>query len=63
MLVGNFVIGFIISQTGLVELKPIPWWQSLFVFGYIAFMCLGINDYIKYLIFKVTTRQKVPVAG
>jgi len=52
LLVGNMIIGFILSQTGLVELKPIPWWQSLFAFGYIAFMTLVINDYIKYLIYK-----------
>ncbi|MCD7935990.1 MAG: plasma-membrane proton-efflux P-type ATPase [Tannerellaceae bacterium] len=52
LLVGNFLIGFVISFTGLVELKPIPWWMSLFVFGYVAFMCLLVNDFIKFWSYK-----------
>ncbi len=41
------LVGTLLTLLGLPGLKPIPWWQTLTIFGYAMVSCLVVNDSIK----------------
>jgi hypothetical protein len=41
------LLGTVLSTTGLPSLAPLPWAQTLAVFGYAMVSCLIINDAVK----------------
>ncbi len=46
-LAGEALLGVVLTNVGIPGLMPLPWWQSLAVFGYAMVACLGVNDAIK----------------
>lgn len=46
------IVGTILTYVGLPGLAPLPWWQTLAVFGYALVACLGINDALKIVMIK-----------
>lgn len=65
-LAAEAIIGTILTFVGLPGLEPLPWWQTLAVFGYAMGSCLILNDALKVAIIKlccpnsiVTKRVKI----
>ncbi|MCC8153053.1 MAG: hypothetical protein LIP01_01865 [Tannerellaceae bacterium] len=52
VLAADFIGGAVLSQTGLFELKPLPFHATLFVIGWVLFFSLTLNDYVKYRMYK-----------
>ena len=50
--------GTIRTRVGLPGLMPLPWWQTLAIFGYAMVSCLVINDTVKVAMIK----WRVPLA-
>lgn len=46
-LVLNVLAGTVLTLVGLPSLRPLPWWQTLAVFGYAMVSCLVVNDAVK----------------
>jgi hypothetical protein len=44
------LVGTGLTLVGLPGLMPLPWWQTLAVFGYAMVACLGVNDAVKVAI-------------
>jgi H+-transporting ATPase len=57
-LVADVLIGTILTFVGLPGLMPLPWWQTLAVFGYALVSCLAVNDALKVAMI----RWRVPSA-
>jgi plasma-membrane proton-efflux P-type ATPase len=57
-LVADVLIGTILTFVGLPGLMPLPWGQTLAVFGYAMVSCLVVNDTIKVAMIK----WRVPMA-
>jgi H+-transporting ATPase len=45
-------IGTFLTFVGLPGLMPLPWWQTLSVFGFAIVSCLGVNDAVKVAMIK-----------
>ncbi len=52
LLIGDFILGVLLSTFGFLGFKPIPLSQTLIVFAYTAIFSFVINDIIKVLLFK-----------
>ena len=50
--------GTVLPHVGLHELTPLPWWQTLAIFGYAMVSCLVVNDAVKVAMIK----WRVPAA-
>jgi H+-transporting ATPase len=46
-LVLDALVGTVLTNVGLPGLTPLPWWQTLAVFGYAMVSCLVVNDAVK----------------
>ncbi len=46
-LAAETLTGTALTYVGLPELRPLPWWQTLAIFGYALLACLGLNDALK----------------
>lgn len=57
-LAADVLIGTALTFVGLPGLAPLPWWQTLAVFGFAMVACLGVNDVIKVAMI----RWRVPAA-
>jgi hypothetical protein len=51
-LMADTLIGTVLTFVGLPGLMPLPWWQTLAIFGYAMVACLGINDPVKVAMIK-----------
>ena len=51
--------GTILTFAGLPDLLPLPWWQTLAIFGYAMISCLVVNDALKVVMIK----RLVPAAA
>ena len=51
-LVADVLTGTILTRIGLPGLMPLPWQQTLVIFGYAAVSCLVVNDLIKVLMIR-----------
>jgi magnesium-transporting ATPase (P-type) len=50
--------GTVLTRVGLPGLMPLPWWQTLAIFGYAMVSCLVVNDAVKVAMIK----WRVPTA-
>jgi plasma-membrane proton-efflux P-type ATPase len=57
-LMADALVGTILTRVGLPGLMPLPWSQTLAVFGYAMVSCLVVNDGVKVLMIK----WRVPTA-
>jgi H+-transporting ATPase len=57
-LTAETVAGTVITRVGLPGLLPLPWSQTLAIFGYALICCLVVNDAVKVLLI----RARVPTA-
>jgi H+-transporting ATPase len=57
-IIANMLMGTILTYMGLPGLMPLPWWQTLTIFGYALVSCLMVNDAIKVAMI----RWRVPMA-
>jgi hypothetical protein len=46
-LAADAIVGTTLTFVGLKGLMPLPWWQTLAVFGYAMLSCLVLNDAVK----------------
>ena len=46
-LIADALAGTALTFVGLPDLSPLPWWQTLAVFGYAIVSCLIVNDAAK----------------
>jgi magnesium-transporting ATPase (P-type) len=46
------LVGTILTFVGLPDLVPLPWWQTLLIFGYAMVACLVVNDGVKVALIK-----------
>ncbi len=46
-LAADAITGTALTFAGLRELVPLPWWQTLAVFGYAMISCMVLNDAVK----------------
>jgi magnesium-transporting ATPase (P-type) len=51
-LAAEAIAGTVLTFVGLPGLMPLPWWQTLVVFVYAMFACLGVNDVVKIAMIK-----------
>lgn len=56
-LAGQVIIGTGLTEIGLSDLTPLPWWQVLALFAYAMFSCLVVNDALKVMLI----RRYIPV--
>ncbi len=52
------IVGTALTLIGLSDFTPLPWWQTLTLFGYAIFSCLGVNDALKVALIK----RRIPLA-
>jgi H+-transporting ATPase len=57
-LIADVLTGTALTFVGLPDLSPLPWWQTLAVFGYAMVSCLIVNDAAKVAMIK----WRVPLA-
>jgi plasma-membrane proton-efflux P-type ATPase len=57
-IVADALTGTVLTFVGLPGLMPLPWWQTLTVFGYAMVSCLVVNDAVKVAMIK----WRVPTA-
>ena len=57
-LIADALAGTALTFVGLPDLSPLPWWQTLAVFGYAMVSCLIVNDTAKVAMIK----WRVPLA-
>ena len=55
---GGARLGTVLTFVGLPGLMPLPWWQTLAIFGYALIACLAVNDAVKVAMIK----WRVPAA-
>ena len=51
-LTADAVVGTILTRVGLPGLLPLPWSQTLMIFGYAVVSCLVVNDAVKVVMIK-----------
>jgi phosphoserine phosphatase len=51
-LAADAIAGTVLTFVGLKGLMPLPWWQTLAVFGYAMVSCLVLNDAVKVAMIK-----------
>jgi len=51
-LTADALAGTILASVGLPGLMPLPWWQTLAIFGYAMVSCLAVNDAVKVAMIK-----------
>jgi plasma-membrane proton-efflux P-type ATPase len=51
-LAAEAIAGTVLTFVGLPGLMPLPWWQTLTVFGYAMVSCLVVNDALKVAMIK-----------
>ena len=51
-LAADALIGTVLTFVGLPGLMPLPWWQTLAIFGYAMVSCLAVNDAVKVAMIK-----------
>jgi plasma-membrane proton-efflux P-type ATPase len=51
-LAADAVIGTALTFAGLPDLKALPWWQIVSIFGYAAICCLVVNDLLKVVMLR-----------
>ncbi|MEO6741858.1 MAG: plasma-membrane proton-efflux P-type ATPase [Chthoniobacteraceae bacterium] len=51
-LVADALMGTALTFAGLPDLAPLPWWQTIAIFGYAMFSCLVVNDTLKVAMLK-----------
>ena len=51
-LAADALIGTVLTRVGIPSLAPLPWWQTLAIFGYAMIACLVVNDAIKVAMVK-----------
>jgi H+-transporting ATPase len=52
LLIGDMILGVILSTFGLLGFKAIPLTQTLIIFGYTLIFSFAINDFIKFVLLK-----------
>ena len=52
------IVGTVLTRVGLPGLMPLPWSQTLMIFGYAMVSCLVVNDALKVVMIK----WRVPAA-
>jgi H+-transporting ATPase len=57
-LMADTLTGTILTRVGLPGLLPLPWPQTLAIFGYAMVSCLVVNDAVKVVMIK----WRVPAA-
>ena len=57
-LTADALVGTVLTLVGLPGLMPLPWWQTLAIFGYAMVSCLVVNDAVKVAMIK----WRVPTA-
>jgi len=57
-LAGDALVGVAVGWFGVGELRPLPIADSAFVFAYAAVCCLGLNDLVKTVLVRRTTRHR-----
>jgi H+-transporting ATPase len=60
-LTADAIIGTVLTLVGIPGLMPLPWWQTLTIFGYAMVACLVVNDALKVAMIK--WRVLAAVAG
>ncbi|MEO6601988.1 MAG: plasma-membrane proton-efflux P-type ATPase [Polyangiaceae bacterium] len=58
-LMADALLGTLLTRVGLSSLKPLPWSQTLAIFGYAVVSCLVVNDAVKVAMIK----WRVPAAA
>ena len=51
-LIAGALAGTVLTFGGLPGLPPLPWWQTLAIFGYTMIACLVVNDALKVAMIK-----------
>jgi len=51
-LIADALVGTVLTLVGIPGLLPLPWWQTLAVFGYAMISCLVVNDALKVAMIK-----------
>ena len=51
-LAADTLMGTVLTFVGLPGLSPLPWWQTLAIFGYALISCLVVNDVVKVAMIK-----------
>jgi plasma-membrane proton-efflux P-type ATPase len=51
-LAADALIGTALTFVGMPGLRPLPWWQTLAIFGYAMVSCLVVNDAVKVAMIK-----------
>jgi H+-transporting ATPase len=51
-LTAEVIVGTALTFVGLPDLMPLPWWQTLTIFGYAMVFCLVVNDAVKVMMIK-----------
>jgi len=54
------IAGTILTHVGLPGLMPLPWWQTLLIFGFAMVSCLVVNDTLKVVMIKWLVPEAVP---
>ena len=60
-LTADAIVGTVLTFVGLKGLVPLPWWQTLGVFGYAMVSCLVLNDAVKVVMIKWRVPNAVAV--
>ena len=60
-LAADAIVGTVLTFVGLKGLMPLPWWQTLAVFGYAMVSCLVLNDAVKVAMIKWRVPNAVAV--
>ena len=47
-----WLTGTVLTFVGLPDLVPLPWWQTLAVFGFALVSCLVVIDAVKVVMIK-----------
>jgi H+-transporting ATPase len=51
-IMAEVVVGTVLAFLGLPSLMPLPWWQTIAIFGYAMVSCLVVNDALKVAMIK-----------
>ncbi len=55
-LAADVLICTVLTQVGIPNLPPLPWWQTAAIFCYALVACLGVNDAVKVAMLKARAR-------
>jgi H+-transporting ATPase len=62
-LLGDVLMGTLLTFAGLPGLPPLPWWQTLTLFVYALATCLGLNDAVKVAMIRWRVPEAVVTAA